>query len=392
MEKQNMVKYELAASSWDEKEINAIQKVIKSNMYTMGDCVKQFEIDFAKFTDSKYCVMVNSGSSANLLAVAALFYKKDNPLKYGDEVIVPAVSWATTYFPLYQYGLKLKFVDIDLDTLNFDLKQLSDAISDKTRLIFAVNLLGNSNEYDVIKNLIKGKNIYLLEDNCESLGARYKNQACGSIGLMGTYSTFFSHHIATMEGGVIGTDNEELFHILIALRSHGWTRHLPQKNKLCIKSDFTFDESFRFILPGYNVRPVEMMGAIGIEQLKKLPEFIKYRRNNAEYFINTFKDDKRFILQKEIGQSSWFGFSMVIKDNCIDRKKIIQALNAADIDVRPIVAGNFARKEVVKYFNYEIFGNLNNADYIDKNGFFVGNHHFDIKDKINYLKSVLNKI
>lgn len=384
------MRYELASTSWDDKEIAAIQDVIKKNNYTMGSSVKQFELDFAKYTGNKYCVMVNSGSSANLLAIAAMFYKKENPLKRGDEVIVPAVSWPTTYYPLYQYGLKLKFVDIDIETLNFDLDELKKAITDKTRLIFAVNLLGNPNDYNIINEIIKDKNIYLIEDNCESLGAVYNGKQLGSIGLMGTYSTFFSHHMATMEGGLIGTDDEELYNILLSIRSHGWTRQLPKDNKLCIKSDNPFEESFRFILPGYNVRPIEMMGAIGIEQLKKLPEFLKYRRKNAAYFKKIFGNDSRFIIQKEIGCSSWFGFSFIIKEKSgIKREQIIEKLTKADIDTRPIVAGNFARKEVVKWFDYEIFGNLKNADYVDKNGFFVGNHQFDITDKIVYLKEIL---
>lgn len=384
------MRYELASTSWDDKEIAAIQDVIKKNNYTMGSSVKQFELDFAKYTGNKYCVMVNSGSSANLLAIAAMFYKKENPLKRGDEVIVPAVSWPTTYYPLYQYGLKLKFVDIDIETLNFDLDELKKAITDKTRLIFAVNLLGNPNDYNIINEIIKDKNIYLIEDNCESLGAVYNGKQLGSIGLMGTYSTFFSHHMATMEGGLIGTDDEELYNILLSIRSHGWTRQLPKDNKLCIKSDNPFEESFRFILPGYNVRPIEMMGAIGIEQLKKLPEFLKYRRKNAAYFKKIFGNDGRFIIQKEIGCSSWFGFSFIIKEKSgIKREQIIEKLTKADIDTRPIVAGNFARKEVVKWFDYEIFGNLKNADYVDKNGFFVGNHQFDITDKIVYLKEIL---
>ena len=384
------MRYELASTSWDDKEIAAIQDVIKKNNYTMGSSVKQFELDFAKYTGNKYCVMVNSGSSANLLAIAAMFYKKENPLKRGDEVIVPAVSWPTTYYPLYQYGLKLKFVDIDIETLNFDLDELKKAITDKTRLIFAVNLLGNPNDYNIINEIIKDKNIYLIEDNCESLGAVYNGKQLGSIGLMGTYSTFFSHHMATMEGGLIGTDDEELYNILLSIRSHGWTRQLPKDNKLCIKSDNPFEESFRFILPGYNVRPIEMMGAIGIEQLKKLPEFLKYRRKNAAYFKKVFGNDGRFIIQKEIGCSSWFGFSFIIKEKSgIKREQIIEKLTKADIDTRPIVAGNFARKEVVKWFDYEIFGNLKNADYVDKNGFFVGNHQFDITDKIVYLKEIL---
>lgn len=385
------MKYELASSSWDNKEIEAIQSVIAKNNYTMGESVKQFEVDFAKFTGNKYCVMVNSGSSANLLAIAAMFFKSENPLKRGDEVIVPAVSWATTYYPLYQYGLKLKFVDVDKYTLNFDINELKKAVTDKTRLIFAVNLLGNPNDYDAINEIIKGRDIYLLEDNCESLGGVYKGKQLGSIGLMGTYSTFFSHHMATMEGGIIGTDDEELYHILLSIRSHGWTRHLPFENKLCKKSENPFEESFRFILPGYNVRPVEMMGAIGIEQLKKLPEFLHWRRENAKYFQELFGNDERFIIQKEIESSSWFGFSFLInEDSEIKRESVIKALTDANIDTRPIVAGNFARKEVVKWFDYEIQGNLKNADYIDKNGFFIGNHQFDIKDKLDYLKEVLS--
>lgn len=387
------MKYELASSSWDNKEIEAIQDVIRRDCYTMGKSVHQFEEDFARYTNHKYCVMVNSGSSANLLAIAAMFYKKDNPLKRGDEVIVPAVSWATTYYPLYQYGLHLKFVDVNLETLNMDTDALAEAITDKTRLIFAVNLLGNPNEFDKIYDIIKDKNITLLEDNCESLGGVYNGKPLGSIGLMGTYSTFFSHHMATMEGGVIGTDDEELYDILLSIRSHGWTRHLPKENKLCVKSDNNFEESWRFILPGYNVRPVEMMGAIGVEQLKKLPEFIRHRRQNAEYFKKLFSGDDRFILQREIGLSSWFGFSFLINKGVeIDRKHIIDVLTKANIETRPIVAGNFARKEVVKWFDYEICGDLKNADYIDSHGFFIGNHQFDIKDKLDYLKNVLKRL
>ena len=389
--RQNGIIYPLASSSWGKEEINAINKVIDSDMYTMGQYVAQFEQNFAKFAGSKYCVMVNSGSSANLLAIAALFYKKAKSLKAGDEVIVPAISWSTTYYPLYQYGLKLKFVDVDLNTLNYDIEALSKAVSSETKMIMAVNLLGNPNDFDKINNIIGSKDIILLEDNCESMGALYKNKQAGTFGIMGTFSTFFSHHMSTMEGGLIVTDDEELYHILLSLRAHGWTRNLPQDNKLCQKSDDPFEESFRFILPGYNVRPIEMSGAIGIEQLKKIPDFIKERLKNAEYFKKIFADNPDFYIQQELGKSSWFGFSLIIKENSsLVRKNLVNKLLKSKIDCRPIVAGNFAKNEVVKYFNYETFGTLKNAEYIDKNGFFVGNHHFDIKDKLDYLKAVLN--
>ena len=284
-----MINYKLASSTWDDKELQAIQSVIDKDMFTMGESVKQFEEDFSKFLNTKYCVMTSSGSTANLLATAALFYTKTPKLKRGDEVIVPAVSWSTTYFPLHQYGLKLKFVDIDLETLNYDLEALASAISDKTKMIMIVNLLGNPNDFDRINEMIKEKDIILIEDNCESMGAEYKGNQAGTFGIMGTFSTFFSHHIATMEGGFVTTDDEELYHILLSLRAHGWTRNLPKENQVSNKSDNWFEESFRFVLPGYNVRPLEMSGAIGVEQLKKLPSFIDNRRKNAEKFVELFK-------------------------------------------------------------------------------------------------------
>jgi len=158
-----MSNYPLATNTWDEKELQAIQSVIDRDIYSMGDSVAQFEQDFARFINRKYCVMTSSGSAANLIATAALFYTKNPILKRGDEVIVPAVSWSTTYFPLQQYGLRLKFVDIDLDTLNYDLEALESAITDDTKMIMAVNLLGNPNNFDVINSLIKDKNIFILK-------------------------------------------------------------------------------------------------------------------------------------------------------------------------------------------------------------------------------------
>jgi len=382
--------YPLATSTWDDKELDAIQSVIDKDIFTMGDSVKQFEEDFATFLDKKYCVMVSSGSTANLIATAALFYTKNPMLKRGDEVIVPAVSWSTTYFPLQQYGLKLKFVDIDLDTLNYDLEALASAITDNTKMIMVVNLLGNPNDFDTINNMIKDKDIFLLEDNCESMGAEYKGKQTGTFGIMGTFSTFFSHHMATMEGGFVTTDDEELYHILLSMRAHGWTRNLPKENQVCTKSDDWFEESFRFVLPGYNVRPVEMSGAIGIEQLKKLPSFLEQRRKNAKLFVELFENHKDFIIQKDIDNSSWFGFSLIIKPTSkLKRRDIIKLLQENKIDCRPIVTGNFTRNDVMKFFDYEIHEELTNADYLHDNGFFIGNSQVCLENEITFLAEVL---
>tara|TARA_B100000963_G_C22638349_1_gene678908 strand:- start:1496 stop:2659 length:1164 start_codon:yes stop_codon:yes gene_type:complete len=382
--------YPLATSSWDEKELDAIQSVIERDSYTMGESVAKFEQDFCKFTKSKFAVMVSSGSSANLLAIAALFYTKNPMLSRGDEVIVPAVSWSTTYFPLQQYGLRLKFVDIDLETLNYNLNSLESSITEKTKMIMAVNLLGNPNDFDRINQIIKGKNILIVEDNCESMGAKYKGKQAGTFGIMGTFSAFFSHHISTMEGGIVVTDDEELYHILLSLRAHGWTRNLPKENRISNKSDDWFEESFRFILPGYNVRPVEMSGAIGIEQIKKLPVFLEQRRKNAKLFVELFKDHQDFIIQKDIDNSSWFGFSLIIKPTSkLNREEVVKRLQENKIDCRPIVTGNFTRNEVMKFFDYEISGDLKNADYLHNNGFFVGNSHGCLEKEIKYLKWIL---
>ena len=382
--------FPLAAPTWGEEEVQAMQAVIDSGMFTMGENVLQFEAAFAKYVDSKYCVMVNSGSSANLLMVAALFYTKNSALKRGDEVIVPAVSWGTTYFPLYQYGLKLKFVDIDLETLNYDLEKLDEAVTDSTRLIMAVNLLGNANDFSKIDSIISGRDIILIEDNCESMGATLEGKQAGTFGVMGSFSTFFSHHMSTMEGGHIVTDDEELYHILLSLRAHGWTRNLPIINHVCDKTNSDpFMETFRFVLPGYNVRPLELEGAIGIEQLKKLPGFVRQRQKNGRQFQNAMIGHPDFIIQKEIGTSSWFGFSLVIRQKSkLTRPELIDQLTTLGFESRPIVTGNFAETEVMKFFDSEIPFKLVNADYIHSNGLFIGNHHFSMAEAIEKITNL----
>lgn len=386
------MKYSLATSSWGDEEIKAIQSVIESDMYSMGPKVAKYEKEFASYFGAKHAVMCSSGSTANLIMTAALFYTKTPKLKQGDEIIVPAVSWSTTYFPLQQHGLKLKFVDIDSETLNYNLSDLKEAITKQTKAIMAVNLLGNSNDFDAIFEMIDEKDIVLIEDNCESMGAKYNGKYTGTFGVMGSFSSFFSHHISTMEGGMVVTDDEELYHVLLCLRAHGWTRNLPKNNHVFNKSDNWFEEAFRFVLPGYNVRPLEMSGAIGSEQLLKLDGFINQRRKNAEHFITLFKDDNRFIIQKELGESSWFGFSFIMKDLELNREKIIEVLTKANIDSRPIVTGDFTKNEVMRFFDYDKHNSLPNANQLHYNGFFVGNSQEPLISELDYLKEVLSNV
>ncbi|ANQ53647.1 DegT/DnrJ/EryC1/StrS family aminotransferase [Thermosipho sp. 1070] len=383
--------YELTDDTWGREEIEAILEVIKSRKFTMGDKTKEFEKRFAEYFGCKYAVMVNSGSSANLLAIATLVYS--GKLKEGDEVIVPAVSWSTTYYPVFQFNLKLKFVDIDFKTLNINVKELKNAITDKTKAIFVVNLLGNPNEFDEIKKICKEKGLILIEDNCESMGAKYKGKYTGTFGLIGTFSTFYSHHISTMEGGIAVTNDEELYHYMLSIRAHGWTRNLPNNSSIYTKHIDEFYEMFNFIVPGFNIRPLEIEAAVGIKQLKKLNIFIHNRRKNADYFVNKINQMENYSTQKEIGESSWFGFPIILTNDLEGKRNmIVKKLKENNIEVRPIVAGNFTRHKVIKYMNYEIYGKLKNADYIHENGFFIGNHSFLDIERLKIIINILKNI
>lgn len=379
-------RFPLATSFWDEAERAALQRVIDSDRFSMGDEVAAFEREFANWVGSRHAVMVNSGSSANLLMVAALRYTRNADLRLmpGDEVIVPAVSWSTTFYPLHQYGLRMKFVDIDIQTLNYDLEALAAAVSERTRAIMAVNLLGNPNDFSRIRHIIGDRPITLIEDNCESMGATLDGRQAGTFGVMGSFSSFFSHHISTMEGGLIVTDDEELYHILLALRAHGWTRNLPKLNRLTgEKSDDPFEESFRFVLPGYNLRPLEMSGALGREQLKKLPDLIEGRRANGTRFAQAMSNHPVFRVQRETGNSSWFGFALILRpDTGLSRPQVLARFDQLGFDTRPIVSGNFTKNPVLQMMDHSLHGQMVNADDIDRNGFFIGNHHYDFTEAI----------
>jgi len=382
--------FPLATASWDEAEYAAIQRVIESGRFTMGPLVAQFERDFAAQVGSKHAVMVNSGSSANLVLIAAAVLNPDIDLNPGDEVLVPAVSWATTYYPLQQYGLKLKFVDIDVDTLNMDLDLAEAAIGPKTKAVFAVNLLGNPNDFARLAEITEQHGLMLFEDNCESLGAVFEGKQAGTFGAMGTFSTFFSHHISTMEGGMVVTDDERLRQTLVSLRAHGWIRELPDENFIHNKTGDPFEDSFCFALPGYNVRPVEMSGAIGIEQAKKIPMVVRERRLNGAHFVDAVGGIDDIRIQKEVGESSWFGFSLVLEGALAGRRRELgAALTAAGIESRPIVAGNFARNPAMKYLDADVPAELPAADKIHFDGLFVGNRHYETRASIDVLAEIL---
>ena len=385
------MRYPLACETWDHEELGMIQKVINSNRFTMGPEVEKFEKQFAKTVGKNHAVMVNSGSSANLLMIGSLVLNEDIDLNPGDEVIVPAVSWSTTFFPIHQYGLVMKFVDVNPHTFNIDPSDIEKNITEKTKAVLAVNLLGNSCEYARLIEICHRHNILLLEDNCESLGAKYRGRHLGTIGTMGTYSFFFSHHMQTMEGGMIVTDDLKLAEYCKSLRAHGWMRELPQENTVCNKVGNPFKDSFRFALPGYSVRPLEMSGAIGQAQLKKLDSMTSARRDNALYFQDRLRDNPDFYLQKEESDghknttySSWFGFGIVLREG-LDRDFIVGKLIENEIECRPIVAGNFMNNPVIKRLNYRTnVDGYKGSNILDSQGFFIGNNPSKMHEEIDY--------
>ena len=385
--------YDLASTTWGDEELEAIRRVIDSDRFTMGDHVRRFEEAFAAHLGMKHAVMVNSGSSANLVAVAALFYKRDRPLQRGDEVIVPAISWATTYHPLQQYGLTLRFVDVDLHTLNMDVAQLEAALTPRTRMVMAVSILGNPAPLDAIRAFCDRHGLYFVEDNCESMGASLNGQPTGTFGDVNTFSTFYSHHISTMEGGLVVTNQTELDHLARAIRNHGWARDVPPDSWLNEgRQPDPFFEAYRFVVPGYNVRPLELSGAIGLEQLKKLDAMVETRRRNAALFVELFKDDDRFIVQRENGRSSWFSFTIILNTaRGLDRARVMDALRKADIGFRMITGGCFLRHEAIKHFDYTTVGDIVRANTAHDHGFFVGNHPRDLTKEITRLREVLDR-
>ena len=383
--------YKLASTTWDDEEIKIANELISSNNLTMGENVKEFEKKFATYIGTKYAVMFNSGSSANLGILTALKYVKNFQIQEGDNVIVPAVSWSTTYYPISQNGFVLNFVDINPDTLNIDVNKIENAINPKTKAIFTVNLLGNPSSLIELQKISDKYGLILLEDNCESLGASIDSKMTGSFGLASSHSFFFSHHICTMEGGMVTTNSKELMETLISLRAHGWTRGLEANNSVFSSSGNEWEDLYRFVLPGFNLRPTELSGAIGVKQLEKLPRFIQKRRENADFFVSKFKDSQNFKIQFEFGNSSWFGFSIVLQNKLTGkRKELIKLLSINGIETRPIVAGNFTLNPVMKFLNFLPLPTLPSADLIHNEGFFIGNHHFDVTKELSRVCALLH--
>ena len=372
--------FPLKDSTFRNKDLIEGIKVIFSKEVTMSKVTKKFEKEFAKKIRIPYSLMVNSGSSANLLAFQCLInpYRKKR-LKQGDEVLVPSICWPTSFWPIIQSGLKPIFVDVDKKNFNIDLKDLEKKISKKTKALMLIHVLGNSVNMQKLMKIIKKNKIILIEDTCESIGGKFENKYLGTFGDFSTFSFYFSHQISSVEGGMICCKNKQDEDIIKSLRSHGWQKDLSNQRKL-EKKYKGINKSFFFVNSGFNLRPTDIQAAIGLSQFKSLDTFIKSRKVNRDRIIKKITTDTRwddqvfFVKSNDKVKPSWFGLPMLMNVKYKYKKNLIlNKLDKLGIENRPIISGNFLKQPaLIKYNISQKSNNFPNANYVHEYGFFVG--------------------
>ena len=384
--------------TFGDEEINAAIEVLKSTYVTMGRRCREFERAFAKFVGIEEAVFVNSGSSANLLVFFALANHAAPRLKGkrqfipGSEVIVPAVSWSTTIWPIVQAGGIPVFVDCDIHTLQMNPDAMRSALTDKTVAVCAVHVLGNTVQIEEVVAFAAENDLWIVEDTCEALGARYASKHAGTFGDAATFSFFFSHHITTVEGGMIVTNNNELAELMRCLRAHGWTRDLEgRQQKEALYPNI--DSDYLFINTGFNLRPTEINAAFGLIQLRKLSAFNR-RRNEIASIWNT-----RLLPLVEQGifhpmqptdraDPAWFGYPVICRD-ARTRGALKRYLHGHNIESRPIICGNMVRQPALAHIPHRVSGNLDGADKVMECGLLWGLSPAMTDQDLEYISNVI---
>jgi len=382
-------KYDLLENGFSNEDISIGKKVLNSKRITMASYTRKFELVFARKLGAKYALMVNSGSSANLLATfAAGNPLKKNHLNRGDEVLIPALCWSTSIWPLVQFGLKPVLVDIDIQTLNINIEDLIKKITKKTKAIMLINVLGISSDLFKIKKIANKYKLIIIEDNCESLGSRLKNKYLGTFGDYGSYSFYYSHQITSGEGGMITCNKKEDYDILFALRSHGWlggTRHYKRSLKSYnqyAKQNPQLDPRYIFINSGFNLRPTDIQAAIAHNQFNRLDKLKKFRNINRNLLLNKITKSKKWNNQfqfisipKDI-DPSWMGLPILLSERFKNKKKkFMTILDKMGIETRPIISGNFANQPAAKLYNLcKKNEKFENSQKVQDLGFLIGLH------------------
>lgn len=400
-QKDSKFEYPLLDDAFSNKDLFEGIKVIMSGQLTMAKKTYDFEKKFAKKLNAKYAVMVNSGSSANLLSTfAACNPMRKNKFKIGEEVLIPSLCWPTSLWPLVQAGLRPKFIDVDHKTLNVRATDIIKNISKKTKVILLIHVLGNATDVDLIRSVAKKKKIILIEDTCESLGATYKKKYLGTFGDFGTYSFYYSHQISSGEGGMIVCNSFDDYQLLLSMRAHGWSRNL-KLHKNIEKKYPNLDKRFVFVNSGFNLRPTDISAAIGNSQFSRLNNFINIRKENRVKIIKALKSSKKWKNQYEFlsvnknVNPSFFGFPIIISKKYKKLKKqLLKELEVKGIESRPIISGNFLNQPAAKLFRFNQQAKyFPNSQIVEDRGFFIGLHAKPINSKkLNLLKDSLLSI
>ncbi|AND85378.1 lipopolysaccharide biosynthesis protein RfbH [Clostridium tyrobutyricum] len=376
---------------------------------TSGRYASEFEKKFPEFLGSKYCSLVNSGSSANLVAITALTSSKlgDRRLKPGDEIITVAAGFPTTITPIIQNKLVPVFVDVNLSTYNIKSEDIEKAVSSKTRAIFLAHTLGNPFNLNKIVEIAEKNNLWIVEDNCDALGSMYDGKYTGTFGHISTYSFYPAHHITMGEGGAVVTKNLELHNIIRSIRD--WGRDCicpPGKDNFCGNRfsqqhgelPFGYDHKYVYSHFGYNLKVTDMQAALGVSQLKKLPDFIKTRKENFKRLyegLNQFEDYLILPQSEKNSDPSWFGFPITLRENNgFNRNDVVKFLEKNKIGTRLLFAGNILKQPLFteNKIEYRVVDNLENTNTIMENTFWIGVWPGIDNQRIEYMIKIFDRM
>ncbi|MGH4123625.1 MAG: lipopolysaccharide biosynthesis protein RfbH [Clostridium sp.] len=395
-------KVNYAGRVFDEKEMVAVVDSALDFWLTLGAKGREFCHDFSRYLGAPHCLVTNSGSSSNLIAVTALCSKTiKNPMKPGDEVITTAMAFPTTLNPIIQNGLMPVFVDIEEDTYNIDASKIEEAITDKTRAIVFAHTLGNPAEMDKLMYIARRHNLYVVEDTCDALDSTYDGKFCGTFGDFSTYSFYAAHHITMGEGGAVCTNSDELYKAALSIRDWGkacfcQTGEANTNGACGHRFDFKFDglpdgydHKYVFSNIGYNLKPLDMQCAMGIEQLKKLPEFTEARKYNFKRLYECFKKyEDVFILPRALPKAtpSWFAIPITVRGTAgFSKKDFVTYLEAKCIETRMLFAGNILKQPGYKDISHRISGDLKHTDGVLYRTFFLGVYPGITEEKLDYM-------
>jgi CDP-6-deoxy-D-xylo-4-hexulose-3-dehydrase len=390
-----MMRIPLNKSTLGNEELDAAKAVLDSGWLTMGKRCRAFERAFADYLGVRHAVMVNSGSSANLVALFALAnpllpqnYTLPPRILPGSEVIVPALTWSTTIWPVLQAGAKPVFVDCDPATLQVEPKAIEAAITPRTAAIIIVHVLGGAVDAAEVAAIAQRRRLWLFEDTCESLGVSWSGRKVGTFGHLASFSFYFSHHITTIEGGMVVTDDGDLADLLRAMRAHGWSRDMEAHAEIASQHR-EVDPRFLFVTTGFNLRPMEINGAIGLVQLGRLDGFNEKRRMIARRLDDGLAGlaqvgDLSLVRHHPHVRPAPFGYTVLCRTREV-RDRMLTHLEAAGIETRPVICGNLVRQPALVHFEHAVSGTLAGADDVMDRGLYWGTHPFMTDEEIDYV-------